>query len=529
MNVKNLSVRLLILATIITCFILVSPLQAQVPGIINYQGRIVDNGTNFNGTGLFEFALVNPAGTTNYWSNDGTAVGQPAAAVSLTVTKGLYAVLLGDTTVSNMTLAIPMTVFANPSVLLRVWFNDGVNGFQQLTPDQRLGSVGYALMAASVPAGSITSLQLASNAVTTVNIAPGAVTASQLASNTITAAQVAPGFGLVPTSGLVLSQTFSNPALTAAGYSPLFSVLNTNWTEATSAASWGARYGLRAAALNGQMWVMGGFVSGIGNSASDVWLSTNGIAWTQATGAAPWSPRFDFEAVPFNGRMWVMGGGGNAGFTNDVWSSTNGVNWTKATGAAPWTPRTTFAAVAFNGQLWVLGGGQLFSTPTNDVWSSSDGTNWIQVTSAAPWSARSNFRAVVFNGQMWVMGGGGLSDVWSSSNGVNWVQATSSAPWGPRTDFGAVAFNGQMWLMGGQGSVSGGRNDVWSSSDGVNWLQVTNAAPWGGRSSFGCTTFNNQMWVMGGFGDGAEVWSYPNVTINTSTNMLGSYYLFQKQ
>ena len=31
---------------------------AQVPGVINYQGRVVDNGTNFNGTGQFEFALV---------------------------------------------------------------------------------------------------------------------------------------------------------------------------------------------------------------------------------------------------------------------------------------------------------------------------------------------------------------------------------------------------------------------------------------------------------------------------------------
>ncbi len=81
--------------------------QAQVPGIINYQGRIVESGTNFNGTGLFEFALVNPGGSTNYWSNDGTAIGQPSAAVPLTVTKGLYSVLLGNTTISNMTAAVP--------------------------------------------------------------------------------------------------------------------------------------------------------------------------------------------------------------------------------------------------------------------------------------------------------------------------------------------------------------------------------------------------------------------------------------
>jgi hypothetical protein len=134
-----------------TC-LLGTTLYAQVPGIINYQGRVVDAGTNFNGTGLFKFALVNAAGATNYWSNDGTAVGQPAATVSLNVTKGLYSVLLGDTTLSNMTTITPV-VFANSDVRLRVWFNDGVNGSQQLSPDQRLGAVGYALNAASFASG----------------------------------------------------------------------------------------------------------------------------------------------------------------------------------------------------------------------------------------------------------------------------------------------------------------------------------------------------------------------------------------
>jgi hypothetical protein len=172
-----------------------------VPGIINHQGRIVDNGTNFTGTGQFEFALINgTSGTTNYWANDGTAAGQPRLTVPLPVTKGLYSVLLGDTTVSNMTVAIPATVFTNADVRLRVWFNDGVSGFQQLSPDQRLAAVGYAMMAASVPAGAIGSAQLASNAVTAANLAPGAVTAaaiangvvgsSQLASNAISAASL---------------------------------------------------------------------------------------------------------------------------------------------------------------------------------------------------------------------------------------------------------------------------------------------------------------------------------------------------
>jgi hypothetical protein len=136
-----------ILIAIVLSLTLTLTARAQVPGVINYQGRIVDNGANFNNTGSFEFALINPGGTTNYWSNDGTAIGEPSAAVSLAVTNGVCSVPLGDTTVANMTVAVPASVFTNSSVLLRVWFNDGVTGFQQLSPDQRITVAGYAFQA----------------------------------------------------------------------------------------------------------------------------------------------------------------------------------------------------------------------------------------------------------------------------------------------------------------------------------------------------------------------------------------------
>lgn len=125
--------------------------SAAVPQLLNHQGRIAVNGANFEGTGQFKFALVNTNGSTTYWSNDGTSAAgsQPTAAVSLSVTKGLYAVLLGDTALANMA-ELPTTVFDNADVRLRVWFNDGTNGFQLITPDQRLVASPYALRAASV-------------------------------------------------------------------------------------------------------------------------------------------------------------------------------------------------------------------------------------------------------------------------------------------------------------------------------------------------------------------------------------------
>ncbi|MDA7666562.1 formylglycine-generating enzyme family protein [bacterium] len=144
-----------------TVALITSTLNAQVPQMISYQGRVAvgDPQVNFDGTGEFRFALVNANGSTSYWSNDGTSTdgSEPTGAVSLPVTKGLYSVLLG----ANMT-PIPSSVFANPDVHLRVWFDDGTNGSQLLTPDQRIAAVGYAMVASTVPDGAITSDKLGS-------------------------------------------------------------------------------------------------------------------------------------------------------------------------------------------------------------------------------------------------------------------------------------------------------------------------------------------------------------------------------
>ena len=143
-------------------------LPAQVPNLLSHQGRVAVNGTAFAGTGRFKFALVNASGFTTYWSNDGTSAAgsEPAAAVSLTVTNGLYSVLLGDVSLSGMA-TVPAAVFANADLRLRVWFNDGMLGFQQLTPDQRLAPNGY------LPDGVITAAKLAPGAVSQLSASDG--------------------------------------------------------------------------------------------------------------------------------------------------------------------------------------------------------------------------------------------------------------------------------------------------------------------------------------------------------------------
>src|SRR2546430_3441604 len=174
------------------CLQLCTALQAQVPQLINFQGRVAVDGINFNGTGLFKFALVNGDGSASFWNNDGTSAAgsEPLKAVSLTVSQGLYSVLLGDATLTNMT-PITATIFTNADVRLRIWFNDGTNGFQQLSPDQRIAAVGYAMMAANVADGVVTSAKLADRAVTSGQLAHGAVTAASLAPQSIGSAQLA--------------------------------------------------------------------------------------------------------------------------------------------------------------------------------------------------------------------------------------------------------------------------------------------------------------------------------------------------
>ena len=187
-----------------------------VPQLINFQGRVQVEGVDFSGLGAFRFALVDEGGSTTYWSNDGssTAGSQPASAVSVTVTSGLYSVLLGNATIPNMSL-VPASVFANDDVFLRIWFDDGSNGSQLLTPDQRIAAVGYAMMAANaasaetVPDGAITSAKVADGAITASKLQAGAIGPSQLADGVITTEKI--GDGAITTDKL--SSTVAIPNL----------------------------------------------------------------------------------------------------------------------------------------------------------------------------------------------------------------------------------------------------------------------------------------------------------------------------
>ncbi len=112
------------------------PAGVTNPTTVLYQGYVTVEGTPYNGTGYFKFAIVNAASDTTYWSNDGTSSGgsQPNASVPISVDNGYFTVLLGDTSLNGMTQSLSPSVFAGAGRYLQVWFATSAPGpFTQLS------------------------------------------------------------------------------------------------------------------------------------------------------------------------------------------------------------------------------------------------------------------------------------------------------------------------------------------------------------------------------------------------------------
>jgi hypothetical protein len=112
---------------------------------------------------------------TTYWSNDGTsgAGSEPGTNVSVPVANGLFTVGLGDTTLANMS-ALDAPLFQRTNLQLRIWFNDGVNGFVALSPLQNLTAApyaNYAYAATTLIAGNNQPLNLTINGTNVLRIA----------------------------------------------------------------------------------------------------------------------------------------------------------------------------------------------------------------------------------------------------------------------------------------------------------------------------------------------------------------------
>lgn len=118
---------------------------AAAPGsatTINYQGRLfTSSGQAVNGTVSLAFSLYNQV-------SNGTRLWGPEIHNGVTVTDGLFSVLLGSQ------LPIPLSAITGD-----LWLETKV-GSETLSPREQLGAVPYAMVAKTVPDGSITTGKL---------------------------------------------------------------------------------------------------------------------------------------------------------------------------------------------------------------------------------------------------------------------------------------------------------------------------------------------------------------------------------
>lgn len=110
---------------------------------LNYEGRVQAGGSLLTGPGYFKFALLNESRNVTFWSNDGTSVNgsQPATAVVSDLTNGVFNILIGDPSLSNMQPLNPSIFNQSQNVFLRVWFSDDGVTFDCLTPDKKLSNL----------------------------------------------------------------------------------------------------------------------------------------------------------------------------------------------------------------------------------------------------------------------------------------------------------------------------------------------------------------------------------------------------
>jgi N-acetylneuraminic acid mutarotase len=243
--------------------------KIRAPGVVSYQGRITEDGAPYSGTGYFKFAVVDAAGSTTYWSNDGTSTGgaEPDDGTPLPVTDGRFTVRLGDSSLTNMTV-VPASVFDGTERYLRIWFSTDYLTFQQLSPDQRIAATAYALQAQTSAttddadtlnghhAGAFSSVQ---------HEHPGTDITSQVADANTVDGEDAEAFadavhthdGLLPSGAMVMSHTDTDTTLLTAGFSSTgLAIDNTGWVVKADMPT--GRQSATAAVVDGIIYVIGG-------------------------------------------------------------------------------------------------------------------------------------------------------------------------------------------------------------------------------------------------------------------------------
>ena len=555
---------------LILLFGVVISLQA-VPPVLNYAGQVAVNGEAFDGNGLFKFALVNTDGNVTYWSNDGTSAdgSEPQASVAVPVNGGLYSILLGNTAQQGMGAIDPAVFAQHTDAKLRVWFSDGVNGFQQLNPDRPFASVPYAFSAgtaqsATIADGSISKSMLGSDVIAdlnksvtitrdmlpqdvrddlnktvtiTRNMLPADVLADLNKSSTtaspITLSMLAPevtakldqngsGGNTTVVNPPVVGSTLAVPHGSSAptGYSMYHQVGQPKelvWEEKAPVSV--ARYAFDGVeVLDGKIYFTGGKD---GSSAKNIAERYDPTTNTWETLVSMSVPRHGVACTVLNGKLYAIGGVGLSSVeiydpTSESWS----------TGPALPSEVNHGTAITVNSKIYLVGGRNASEQSLNQVLCFDPST--IQWTNKVNMPTnRDGGRLVWFENRIWAIGGrdgGSINKVESYDPSSNIWQSEQSL---------TIASNWHVaWVANSKIYVCGGYND----SNRLNTVVVYNPTTkqWSNSGNLpenkyvaDAVILNDQVYVIAGQ-TASGVYSNKVFAADLNASVAGIYDLYRK-
>jgi DNA-binding NarL/FixJ family response regulator/N-acetylneuraminic acid mutarotase len=547
-----------------------------VPLEIHYQGLVSVNGAPFNGTGRFKFALRNgpSAGAQTLWTHDGSnaPTGEPSSSVTLDVQRGVYSVSLGATSISNM-VAIPPAVFAGDSLFLRIWFDDGVNGRELLSPDRPIRSVAFAVRAATagtvemLPEGLIEERHLPAALLNRL------VTLESQVGNLSNATNLS-AFTTVSTDP-------SDTNLTALGYEPFTTIPPPAWQNGSTAGEPSARTE-HAAVWTGTAFVVWGgrnlgsayLQSGaIYDAAANtwtaispvdapsprskpvgVWTGTQFIVWggfrnpggylntggrynpstkqwqPTSTAGAP-SARQGHVAVWTGQRLLIWGGRNTAGLLKDGALYDPALDqWTTLSVSSPPSERADAASV-WTGTRLIVWGGQGNAGPLGDgaqlLFSGENPDTWTAINSTNAPSARteptlvwSGEKAILFGGRS---GGALLGNGASYDPSANaWTPLPSAGAPSPRSGHVSVWTGTEALIVGGLTALGNTATGYAFRPSTGTWRTLTTAGSPLARSGARAAWTGQEILLFGGSSNGA------NVAALQRLNPQPTFYLYRK-
>ncbi len=258
------------------------------------------------------------------------------------------------------------------------------------------------------------------------------------------------------------------------------------------------RFGLRAEALNGSLYAIGGHETGDVDKverfdpSAGIWETRSALS-TERNYAA---------SGVIGGRIFVAGGycpGAQAQSSAEVYDE-SGDTWTPI--ASMPAPNTAMASTVCNDRLYLFGGDETPSTtleydPASDQW----------MTKSALPHPRSHAGAAALNGLIYVVGGTGpsatvdiydpVADSWSAGPDL---PVAARAPM-------IISFGGKVWAVGGQGPMDIGLTGVYSLTPGTaGWMAETELPE--GFGFAGAAALGNCLYTVGGLGSEAIVSTY---------------------